>query len=429
MLDIKRIKEDPDKVKAGLRAKEVNCDAEVDRILELDKERRDVIFATEQMKAEQNKVSKTIPQMKKAGEDTAPIFKRMGELKNEIAANDEKLRTVEAEYRTLMLSLPNLPDEDLKPGGKENNEPLRYFGEPHKFDFEPKHHVDLCTNLGFIDYPRGVKLAGSGFWMYTGMGARLEWALLNYFIDTHLADGYEFILPPHMLEYQCGETAGQFPKFADEVYKIQNPTDDRTHYMLPTAEAALASIYRDEILSEADLPKKLFAYTPCCRQEAGSARAEERGMVRGHQFNKVEMFQFTRPEDSDDAFDELVTKAENLVKGLGFHFRTVKLAAGDCSASMARTYDIEIQIPSMQGYKEVSSVSNARDYQARRGNIRFRRESTGKPEFLHTLNGSGLATSRIFPAMVEQNQLADGSIKVPEVLQKYLGGIEVISKK
>ena len=429
MLDIKRIKEDPEKVKAGLRAKEVDCDQEVDRILELDKVRRDTIFATEQMKAEQNKVSKTIPQLKKAGEDTAPVFQRMGELKAQIAANDEKLRSIEGEYRTLMLSLPNLPDDDLKPGGKENNEPLRYFGEPHKFDFEPKHHVDLCTDLGLIDYPRGVKLAGSGFWMYTGMGARLEWALLNYFIDCHLADGYEFILPPHMLEYQCGETAGQFPKFADEVYKIQNPTDDRTHYMLPTAEAALASVYRDEILSEADLPKKFFAYTPCFRREAGSHRADERGMVRGHQFNKVEMFQFTRPEDSDDAFDELVAKAENLVKGLGFHFRTVKLAAGDCSASMARTYDIEIQIPSMQGYKEVSSVSNARDYQARRGNTRFRREATGKPEFVHTLNGSGLATSRIFPAMVEQNQLKDGSIKVPEVLQKYLGGLEVISKK
>ena len=209
----------------------------------------------------------------------------------------------------------------------------------------------------------------------------------------------------------------------------QDPTDDRIHYMLPTAEAALASVYRDEILTEADLPKKFFAYTPCFRREAGSARAEERGMVRGHQFNKVEMFQFTRPEDSDDAFDELVTKAENLVKGLGFHFRTVKLAAGDCSASMARTYDIEIQIPSMQGYKEVSSVSNARDYQARRGNMRFRRESTGKPEFLHTLNGSGLATSRIFPAMVEQNQLKDGSVKIPAALRPYMGGKEVLTPK
>ena len=428
MIDIKRIKDDPAAVKDGFRAKEVNCDEQVDRILELDGLRRSLIAETESMKAEQNKVSKQIPALKKAGQDVAPVFARMGELKSAIAANDEKLRDVEAEYRVAMLSLPNLPDPDLKPGGKENNEPLRYFGEPHKFDFEPKHHVDLCNDLGLIDYERGTKLAGAGFWIYKGMGARLEWALLNYFMDCHLADGYEMVMLPHMLEYRCGETAGQFPKFADEVYKIENPTDDRMHFMLPTAETALASLYRDEILKESDLPRKFFAYTPCFRREAGSGRAEERGMVRGHQFNKIEMFQYTRPEDSDAAFDELVTKAENLVKGLGFHFRTVKLAAGDCSASMARTYDIEIQIPSMNGYKEVSSVSNARDYQARRGNIRFRRESTGKPEFVHTLNGSGLATSRIFPAMVEQNQRADGSIVVPEVLRKYLGGIEVIEK-
>ena len=429
MLDIKRIKDDPEGVKAGLHAKEVDCDAAVDRILELDEQRRALIADTETRKARQNKVSKEIPQLKKQGKDVAPIFAEMAELKKGLAEDAEKLDAVMAEYRTLMLSLPNLPDPDLLPGGKENNQPLRYFGEPHKFDFTPKHHVDLCQDLGLIDYERGVKLAGAGNWMYTGMGARLEWALLNYFIDTHIADGYDFILPPHMLEYQCGETAGQFPKFADEVYKIANPTDDRIHYMLPTAEAALASVYRDEILAEKDLPKKFFAYTPCFRREAGSHRADERGMVRGHQFNKVEMFQYTRPEDSDAAFDELVRKAENLVKGLGFHFRTVKLAAGDCSASMARTYDIEIQIPSMNGYKEVSSVSNARDYQARRGNIRFRREATGKTEFVHTLNGSGLATSRIFPAMVEQNQRADGSVVVPEVLRKYLGGLEVIEKK
>ena len=429
MLDIKRIKEDPNGVKAGLKAKEVDCDDIVDRILELDKERRSIIAANEARKAEQNKVSKEIPMKKKAGEDVSPIFARMAELKAEIAAGDEKLRTVEAEYRVKMLSLPNLPDPDLKPGGKENNEPLRYYGEPHKFDFTPKHHVDLCTDLGLIDYERGAKLAGTGFWIYKGLGAQLEWALLNYLMERHLQDGYEMVMLPHMLEYKCGETAGQFPKFADEVYKIENPTDDRMHFMLPTAETALASIYRDEILSEADLPRKFFAYTPCFRREAGSHRADERGMVRGHQFNKIEMFQYTLPEKSDEAFEELVTKAENLVKGLGFHFRTVKLAAGDCSASMARTYDIEIQIPSMNGYKEVSSVSNARDYQARRGNIRFKREATGKTEYVHTLNGSGLATSRIFPAMVEQNQRADGSIVVPEVLRKYLGGLEVIEKK
>ena len=429
MLDIKRIKEDPQAVKAGLRAKEVDCDAAIDRILELDEERRALIASTETRKARQNKVSKEIPALKKAGKDVSAVFAEMAELKAGIAEDAAKLDAVLAEYRTLMLSLPNLPDSDLLPGGKENNEPLRYIGNKPSFDFEPKHHVDLCTGLGLIDYERGVKLAGAGNWMYTGMGARLEWALLNYFIDTHINDGYDFVLPPHMLEYQCGETAGQFPKFADEVYKIANPTDDRIHYMLPTAEAAICSVYRDEILTEADLPRKMFAYTPCFRREAGSHRADERGMVRGHQFNKVEMFQFTRPEDSDAAFDELVRKAEELVSGLGFHFRTVKLAAGDCSASMARTYDIEILIPSMDGYKEVSSVSNARDYQARRGNIRFRREATGKPEFVHTLNGSGLATSRIFPALVEQNQRADGSIVVPECLRKYLGGIEIIEKK
>ncbi len=428
MLDIRKIKENPDAVKAGLRAKEVDCDEAVDRILELDEQRRALIASTENRKAQQNKVSKEIPLLKKQGKDVAPIFAEMAELKAGIAEDAEKLDAVLAEYRTLMLSLPNLPDADLLPGGKENNEPLRYIGTKPSFDFEPKHHVDLCTDLGLIDYERGVKLAGAGNWMYRGMGARLEWALLNYFTDCHLADGYEFILPPHMLEYQCGETAGQFPKFADEVYKIANPTDERIHYMLPTAEAALASIYRDEILTEAELPRKMFAYTPCFRREAGSHRADERGMVRGHQFNKVEMFQFCKPEDSDAAFDELVTKAERLVEGLGFHFRTVKLAAGDCSASMARTYDIEILIPSMDGYKEVSSVSNARDYQARRGNIRFRR-ADGKIDFVHTLNGSGLATSRIFPALVEQNQRADGSIVVPECLRKYLGGIEVIEKK
>ncbi|MBQ8579272.1 MAG: serine--tRNA ligase [Oscillospiraceae bacterium] len=441
MLDIRKIKENPEAVKAGLRAKEVDCDAVVDRIIELDVQIRSLKTSSEGRTAQKNKLAKENGKLfgmkkglEKQGKDTAEVDAQIEKNKAEAIALDAaneadtaKLNELSADFRTAMLSLPNLPDEDLLPGGKENNQPLRYVGKKPEFDFEPKHHVDLCEGLGLIDYTRGVKLAGAGNWMYTGMGARLEWALLNYFIDCHIADGYEFILPPHMLEYQCGETAGQFPKFADEVYKISNPTDDRVHYMLPTAEAALASVYRDEILTEADLPKKFFAYTPCFRREAGSHRADERGMVRGHQFNKVEMFQFTTPETSDAAFEELVTKAEKLVEGLGFHFRTVKLAAGDCSASMARTYDIEILIPSMDGYKEVSSVSNARDYQARRGNIRYRR-ADGKIDFVHTLNGSGLATSRIFPALVEQNQRADGSIVVPEVLRKYLGGLEIIEK-
>ena len=426
MLDIKYIRENPEEVIARLLVKGKDARGDIEAILALDGERRTLITETEAIKAEQNKANKLIPQYKKEGKDVAPIFAELKAMSGKTKEIDEKLKEVEAKQTDIMLGLPNLPDPDLLPGGKENNQPLRYWGEPRAFDFEPKHHVDLCTDLGLIDYDRGTKLAGSGFWIYRGMGARLEWALLNYFIDTHLADGYELILPPHMLEYECGLTAGQFPKFADEVYKIENPTDNRMHYMLPTAEAALASLYRGEILTEADLPKKLVSYTPCFRREAGSYRSDERGMVRGHQFNKVEMFQFTLPEQSDAAFDELVTKAEALVAGLGFHFRTVKLAAEDCSASMARTYDIEIQIPSMNGYKEVSSVSNARDYQARRGMMRVKR-ANGKTEYLHTLNGSGLATSRILPALVEQNQNADGSINVPDVLKKYLG-VDVIRK-
>lgn len=422
MLDIKLIRENTEDVIARLAAKGKEARSEVERIVELDAQRRAMISENEAKKAEQNKVNKDIPRLKKEGADVAPVFAKMKELAADIKANDARIAEIETEYNELMLGLPNLPDADLKPGGKENNEPIRYFGEPHIFDFEPKNHVDICTDLGLIDYKRGTKLSGNGFWIYRGMGARLEWALLNYFIDTHLADGYELVLVPHMLGYECGQTAGQFPKFKDEVYWLEREKEDeRRLFMLPTAETALVSLHRDEILTEADLPRKYISYTPCFRREAGSYRADERGMVRGHQFNKVEMVQYTKPEDSDAAFEELVGKAEALVKGLGFHFRTVKLAAADCSASMARTYDVEIHIPSMDGYKEVSSVSNARDYQARRGSIRFKRDGSNKTEFVHTLNGSGLATSRILPAIVEQNQNADGSVNVPDVLRKYLG--------
>lgn len=426
MLDIKYIKEKPEEVILRLKLKGKDAEKEIQDIIELDGKRRALISETEALKAEQNRESKLIPQYKKEGKDTAQIFARMKEISETAKANDEKLAAIEAELNELMLGLPNLPDIDLLGGGKENNTPLRYFGEPHKFDFEPKNHVDLCTELGLIDYKRGAKLSGSGFWIYRGMGARLEWALLNYFIDTHISNGYELVLVPHMLGYECGLTAGQFPKFKDDVYWLETAEDERRRFMLPTAETALVSLHRDEILTEDELPKKYISYTPCFRREAGSYRSDERGMVRGHQFNKVEMVQYTLPEKSDEAFEELVANAENLVKGLGFHFRTVKLAAEDCSASMARTYDIEIQIPSMNGYKEVSSVSNARDYQARRGMMRVKRKD-GKTEYVHTLNGSGLATSRILPALVEQNQNRDGSVTVPEVLRKYVG-CEVIKK-
>lgn len=426
MLDIKEIRDNPQDIKDRLKGKGVDCDTAIDRILELDTERRDLIFEIEKYKAEKNRASKQIPKMKKAGESTDQIKKDMKGISVILNKDEATLSGTEEELKELMFELPNLPDRDLAFGGKENNETLRVNGEPKKFDFVPQNHVDLCTNLGLIDYKRGAKLSGNGFWIYKGIGARLEWALLNYFIDTHLGDGYELILLPHMLGYEAGLTAGQFPKFENDVYWINTAEDQQKRFMLPTAETALCSIHRNEILKESELPKKYISYTPCYRREAGSYRSDERGMVRGHQFNKVEMVQYTKPEDSDNAFDELVTKAETLVKNLGFHFRTVKLAAGDCSASMARTYDIEIYIPSMEGYKEVSSVSNARDYQARRGAMRFRREATGKTELLHTLNGSGLATSRILPAIVEQNQLKDGSVAVPEALRKYLGGLEVI---
>ena len=426
MLDIKYIKEKPDEVIARLAKKGKDAKEDIEAILDLDARRRALIAENEALKAEQNKTNKLIPQYKKEGKDMAALFAELKEAGARVKANDETLKQIETQLTSFMLGLPNLPDEDLLAGGKENNEPLRYHGEPRVFDFEPKNHVDLCTNLGLIDYKRGAKLSGNGFWIYSGMGARLEWAILNYFIDFHTKNNYQLMLVPHMLGYECGLTAGQFPKFQDDVYWLETAEDERRRFMLPTAETALVSLHRDEILTEADLPKKYISYTPCFRREAGSYRADERGMVRGHQFNKVEMVQYTLPEKSDEAFEELVGNAEDLVKGLGFHFRTVKLAAEDCSASMARTYDIEINIPSMNGYKEVSSVSNARDYQARRGMMRVRREN-GKTEFLHTLNGSGLATSRIFPALVEQNQNADGSVTVPEVLRKYLG-VDVIKK-
>ncbi len=425
MLDIKLIRSDPQQVKDAIRKREMDLDATVDEILEIDAERRRLTGQTEALKAEQNAASKQIPQLKKEGGDVAGLMARMKELSAKIKEEDAALSALEEKQKDLLLCLPNLPDSDLESGGKENNKPVRVFGEQPKFDFPMKNHVELCESLGLIDYERGAKIAGNGSWIYRGMGARLEWALLNFFVNEHLSDGYELILPPHMLGYECGYVAGQFPKFEDEVYWIQNPTSSDRRFMLPTAETALVNLHRGEILTEADLPRKYIAYTPCYRREAGSYRSEERGMIRGHQFNKVEMVQYTTPETSDQAFEELVGKAERLVQELGLHYRLSKLAAGDCSFSMARTYDIEVWIPSMGIYKEVSSASNARDYQARRGNVKVR-GADGKLRLVHTLNASGLATSRVMPAIVEQYQNADGSVTVPEVLRPYMGGVEVI---
>ena len=427
MIDIKRILADPDWIKAKLAKR--GYDADLTRIAELDAARRELIVRIDALKNERNHASAEVPKLKKEGKDVSDIIARTKAIGAEIAAGDDRIKAVEEELNDLVCRLPNLPDDDVVAGGKENNAVLKVFGKKPEFDFKPLAHVELCTRLGLIDYERGVKLSGSGHWIYRGMGARLEWALLNFFVSEHLADGYEFILPPLALGYNCGYGSGQFPKFRDEVYWVEDPdAADRKKqkFMLPTAETALVNLYAGEVLKESDLPKKLFAYTPCFRKEAGSYRSEERGMIRGHQFNKVEMVQITTPENSKAAFEELVGKACRLVEKLGLHFRLSKLAAGDCSASMARTYDIEVWIPSMGIYKEVSSVSNANDYQARRNSTRFKSSVTGKNEFVHTLNGSGLATSRVLPAIVEQFQQPDGSVVVPEVLRPFMGGISVI---
>jgi seryl-tRNA synthetase len=428
MLDINMIREDPERVRKALLKRMDSVD--FSQLLRWDEDRRKLITGTEEMKARRNQVSAMIPRMKKEGMDASEHIAEMRELSDRIKEQDILIKELEEKIRGFLAVLPNIPADDVVAGGKENNQVIRTFGEKPRFDFKPRDHVELVKLLGLIDYERGVKIGGNGFWAYTGLGARLEWALLNYFIEEHLKDGYTFILPPHILTWECGYTAGQFPKFEDDVFKLETG-DGKVQFILPTAETAIASFHRDEILSEDELPKKYFAYTPCYRKEAGSYRTDERGMIRGHQFNKVEMFQYTLPEKSEDALMELVEKAERLVQGLGLHYRVSKLAAADCSASMGKTYDIEIWIPSMNEYKEVSSASNGYDYQARRGNIRFKRKATGKNEFVHMLNASGLATSRLLPAIVEQLQQQDGSVIIPEALEKWLDVkvIRAVSKK
>jgi len=422
MIDINRIRENPEGVKEALKKK--LWDADFTELLAWDKRKKELIQFVEGNKAEMNKLSASVPQAKKNGEDVSKIFAQVKAIAAKNAESDNELKELEEKIFNFLAELPNIPDDDLLGGGKENNKPIKVFGKKPEFDFPMKDHVELATSLGLIDYDRAAKIAGRGAWIYTNLGARLEWALLNYFISEHLKDGYTFILPPHLLNEASGFGAGQFPKFREDVFWLEGLEPKR--FLLPTAETALVNLYRDEIMKEEDLPKKFFAYTPCYRREAGSYRTEERGMIRGYQFDKVEMVQYTKPEDSDAAFEELVKKAESLVAGLGLHYQVSKLAAGDISHSMARTYDIEVYLPSMGIYKEVSSASNARDYQARRTMCRYRDNATGKTRYVHTLNASGLATSRIFPAILEQYQQADGSVVVPEVLRPFMGGIEVL---
>lgn len=425
MLDINLIREQKDKVSALLAKKGWKEDFSV--LLSQDAQRKTLRQDVENAKAEQNRLSASVPQVKKAGGDINEIFAKVKQIKADNEAKEKQLVELDAAINKVLLELPNLPDEDLLAGGKENNKVIFTYKTAPKFDFPIKDHVELCESLGLVDYKRGAKISGSGTWIYRGVGAMLEWALINFFISEHIKDGYEMIIPPHLLNYESGLTAGQFPKFEGDVFWLEGMSPRR--FMLPTAETALVNLHREEILSEEELPHKYFSYTPCYRSEAGSYRTEERGMIRGYQFNKVEIVQYTTEETSDAAFEEMVNKAKRLVEKLGLHFQISKLAAGDCSHSMARTYDIEVWIPSMGIYKEVSSASNARDYQARRGLMRYRDKETGKVKYLHTLNASGLATSRLVPAIVEQFQTKDGDVIVPEVLRPFMGGIEKISLK
>ncbi len=418
MLDINKIREQREEVRNALlkRMEPAVLDAALSKILELDNQRRELLKKTEELKAERNAASKTKP--------TPETIIKMKAIGEEIKQLDDQLAQIEIDFNAAMSELPNIPAADVLPGGKENNKIIKTFGAKRAFDFTPKDHYDLAVALDIIDYERAAKMSGSGFWIYKGAGAILEWALLSYFIKFHQANGYIFMIPPFLLTEQSAYTSGHLPKFRDDLFWTQ---DKRC--LNATAEMMLGNYHRDEILPENELPYKYAAYSACFRREAGSYRKEERGMIRGHQFNKIEMFHYTKPELTWDSFQELVANAEKLVEGLGLHYQSVQLAAGDASAAMAKTVDVEVWIPSMDVYKEVSSVSNALDYQARRGNVRYKNPATGKNEFVHTLNASGLATSRLIPAIMEQFQNADGSVKVPEVLQPFCGFKAIAGKK
>ena len=383
-------------------------DLDLDAIIALDDTRRELLQQAEALKAERNKFSKTKP-------DEQTIAK-MREIGDQIAKLDNQASQTEAELKEKISELPNIPADDVLAGGKENNKVIKTFGEKPAFKFKLKDHYELATELDIIDYERGVKIAGNGFWVYKGAGALLEWALLCYFVEFHRKNKYTFMIPPFLLTEQSAYTSGHLPKFRDDLFWTQDGL-----CLNATSEMMLGNFHRDEILDGQKLPFKYCAYSACFRREAGSYRKEERGMIRGHQFNKIEMFHYARPEQSPASFLELVKNAEKLVEGLGLHYQSVLLAAGDASAGMAKTVDVEVWLPSMNTYKEVSSVSNATDYQARRGQVRFKNPRTGKNEFVHTLNASGLATSRLLPAILEQCQNKDGSVAVPKVLQKYCG--------
>ncbi|SCE87322.1 seryl-tRNA synthetase [Micromonospora viridifaciens] len=420
MLDMELIRKDREAVATALakRLDPAEVNRALDEIQRLDQERRALITEIDAERQRRKAEARAYAQAKRAGREPEPVAPEAE--RKQLAELESQLDEVQSRLRTTMSELPNLPADDIVGGGKEANRVIRTFGEPPAIE-QVRDHVELSRALGLVDHERGVKLGGSGFWMYTGLGARLEWALVNWLIEQNIKAGYEFLLPPHLLLDTAGFAAGQFPKFYDDVYHLDRQSAPRGQFLLPTAETAILGAYQDEILETAKLPLKVFAYTPCYRREAAGSHSDERGTVRGHQFNKVEIFQFTLPEQADTALAEMVAHVESLVEALGLHHQTSLLAAGDASAAMRKTLDIEVWMPSTGKYKEVSSVSWGGDYQARRAAIRYREPGGKQTRFVHTLNGSALATSRLFPAILEQFQQPDGSVLVPEVLRDKLG--------
>ena len=365
--------------------------------------------------------------MKRKGEDTAPLLQQVAGWGDEIHALDKQLSEWEIQFNDALSRLPNLPMDDIKVAeDPKDNVNIKEVGKKPSFDFPFKNHLELNEKLHLFDFKRGAKISGAGFPTYRGLGARLEWALLQYMLDVQVKNGFEQWIPPILVREETVYGSGQLPKFANQQFKITDA--DFNLYLIPTAEVPLNALHADEIIPDEELPLKYTAYTPCFRREAGAAGAQERGLIRMHQFNKVEMFCFSKPEDSPRLFDEMLASAEEILQGLGLHYRNMLLVTGDMSFAAAKTVDIEVWLPGQNRYYEVSSVSNCTDYQARRSNIRYRSKQE-KPELVHTLNGSGLATSRLMVALLENNQNRDGSVNIPQVLQKYLGGLTKLTPK
>jgi seryl-tRNA synthetase len=418
MLDIKRLRNEPEEVKQALERRSI--EAPLDGFMELDQKRRQLIVETEEKKALRNKASEEIAAAKQAGGDSSEKIAAMKKVSEEIKALDELLRDAEEEIYEIVLELPNTPLPDVPVGPDESaNVEIRRWGEPRKFDFEPKAHWDLGADLDIIDQERGAKVAESRFTLLKGQGARLERSLINFFLDLHTGEhGYTELFPPILINSASMMGTGQLSKFArQEMYKLRD--DDL--YLNPTAEVPVTNIHRDEILDQSELPKRVTAYLPSFRREAGAAGRDTRGLIRQHQFNKVELVKFVEPESSPDELEALTANAEEVLRRLELPFRTVALCTGDLGFASAKTYDLEVWLPSYGAYKEISSCSNYLDFQARRLNIRYRPSGGGKPRFVHTLNGSGLAVGRTLAAILENYQNEDGTVTVPEALRQYMG--------